>query len=992
MQTTETLLKGCLVCKREDVQPPAGTAARSLFTKEGKSFARCPGCGLIYQELAPTAEEVQAFYQEGYYEGFGGQSRTIQDARLSIYQNFLFRFESYRQTGRILDIGSGHGDFLTMAEERGWEGWGIEPSRRAWETAQKFLGARVLNQSVEAAQFPENHFDVITLWNVIDCLPDPTAVVQKAREWLAPGGVLVIRTPNVQFHLAIYQFYNRFKPLLKKLGWTKEASVFLRNNFDSRTLRRFLKESGFQTVRIQNGIMAQGDAYRVFSRSIFMQAGKAFIYNLACLVDILSGNRVLMGSNLIAFAVKGRERKNYDSRARALAARVRIKKTVLHLFSALGYLLGLSFWRRLFGKDREIRILCYHSVNEFRSSDVNVRESEFRKQMDFLTAHYSVISLEEAVNFLEKGSLPPSGAIVVTFDDGTEDNYRVAYPILREKGIPATVFLITGGEGPERKLPHIHDGESQYNRLLGWNQIREMAQSRIEFGSHSHGHSRLSQVSGEKSKFEILISKKKIEGEISRPARFFSYPYGTDVDFNPSVESWVREAGYRAAASAIFGANGKGADLFALRRIGIGASDNFFTFRAKLNGALDLLNFFEWKPIRKFIRWLDSVLLKEPPTLLVSVDFPPHTDGVSTISKELSERLTHRGREMIVIGPKDKGDKEFDRRQPYRVFRVPGYEWGYLRFLPIFLAMPFIVLASRVKKIFAMNIAYGGILSWALSFIQPLDYLIFAYGYEFEKVKTIPSLKKLYLSIYRRSKGIVACSELVRKRLIEFGVDREKIHVLYPAVDLNFFRPHGVPREFLERNGLIGRKILLTVGRLIERKGHDRVIQALPKVIQRVPDLLYCIVGIGSNEGNLRRQIREMDLESRVRLMGKVPNEELVYLYNACKIFIMPSREILDGGHIEGFGIVYLEANACGKPVIGGRSGGIREAVRDGETGLLVDPDSVDDIAEKIVTLLAQPEEAERLGAEGLAWVRNSFGWENYIKEAYRFLEGEPFP
>jgi len=981
---TKTLEGGCLLCEKEEAEP--------LLVQKGRSFVRCRSCGLIYQDPPPSAEESRKYYEKGYYEGFGDRNASIHEARRSLYRHFLSQCASYRRTGRILDIGSGYGDFLRMAQDEGWEVWGIEPSREASESTQKALGSQVANGTIESVDFPENHFDVITLWNVIDCLPDPVGALRKIREWLSPEGLVFIRTPNSFFHLAIHRLYLSFKPFLKRIGWNKEASVFLRANFDARTLPRLLHLAGFSRVQIRNGEPTQGDAYQVFSRSKITVLAKRGIYGVSRLVGFCTGNRLLMGSALVARGSKGIPHPRLEPTAMRL--RIVLKSVALHALAGAGYLLGLPFWYRILGRDREIRILLYHSINEFRKNDVNVRESQFRKQLDFLSANYEVIPVEEAVAILKKGDPPNQRLVALTFDDGYEDNYQVAFPLLKAKGFPATIFLLTGGGSPNRELTHLVDDQPQYNRLLRWDEVREMARSGISFGSHGQTHALLNELGPAELSREIFSSKERIESEIAQPVQFFSYPYGTSCDFDRRIEWWVREGGYQAAFSAIFGSNGKQASPYALRRIGIEASDTPFTFRAKLNGALGLLSLFDFPPIRRLVRWFDSLFLgglprsqkKGDPLLLVSVDFPPHTDGVSTISRELSARIARRGPPVFVIGPKDEGDKAFDAVQPYRVFRVSGYSWGYLRFVPILFRMPFVVWRFGIRKVFAMNIAYGGILSWILSFFSGPEYLIFAYGYEFEKVKKIPILRLLYQNIYRRAKGVVACSELVKERLILFGVEPEKIKVLYPAVDLDRYRPLKVPQAYLEKRKLVGRRILLTVGRLIERKGHDRVLQALPRILRSFPNVLYGIVGRGPHERKLREAVARLHLEEHVQFFGKVSEEELVWLYNACELFLMPSREISEGGHLEGFGIVYLEANACGKPVIGGRSGGVSEAIVDGETGLLVDPNSASEIRDKIIDLLSHPEKAQALGETGLQWVQRTFHWEHYVQRVCQLI------
>lgn len=961
------------------------------FEKNGKNFARCSACGLIFQDPPPSAQKSRCYYEREYYEDFGDQAnRQITEARQAVYDEFFSRFRDFpRQTGRLLDLGSGYGDFLKKAQGAGWEAWGIEPSREASERSRSEFSLKVVTGTVAETEFPEGHFDVITLWNVIDCLPDLKGSMTKIRRWLVPGGVLFIRTPNARFHWRLFQVYRIFRPWLEKLGWKKEASVFLATNFNRQALERLLSLEGFSKIRIRSGHPTRGDAYQVFARAGWMTFAKSLLYGLAGAAGFLSGQRVLIGPNLIATAVKGGRRLPFGIRAR-----LSLKKGMLHLFALIGYGLGFPLWSRLFGRHRRIPILLYHTVGNFAGSDLNVPGREFKKHLRFLKRKYSVIPLEEAVSHLESKKLPARPSVALTFDDGTRDNYDEVWPVLKEENCPATIFLLTKGEGPGRFLSHYPVTGPEGNRLLEWDQIGEMAGKGVSFGSHGESHRRLSLLSPREQEREIVDSKKKIESHLGRSVEFFSYPYGTSLDVTREVQDKVRAAGYRGAVLARFGTNGLRTDRWALRRIGIESCDTLFTLRAKLNGALGLLCLLDQPLIRRWIRGLDFLFLEkslvaaetESPLLLASVDFPPHTDGVSTISREICGRLARRGREIMALGPKDRDGERFDRLQDYRIFRVPGYEWGFFRFFPMLFKMPALVFRHGVKKIFAMNIAYGGILSWLLSFVVPLEYLIFAYGYEFEKVKRNPFLRALYRSIYRRAKGIVTCSDQVKERLIQFGVSREKIETLYPAVDLDRFFPREIPQEFRKRYRLEGRRVLLTVGRLVERKGHDQVLRALPKVITSFPETLYCISGIGPYERRLREIVRELKLEEQVRFLGRLPEGDLPLFYNGSEMVLMPSREIKTGGHLEGFGIVFLEANACGKPVIGGKSGGVREAIRDGETGFLVDPEDSDEIAEKIIFLLTDHEERAQMGKRGLEWVRSNFDWERYVDGVVKLL------
>jgi phosphatidylinositol alpha-1,6-mannosyltransferase len=182
---------------------------------------------------------------------------------------------------------------------------------------------------------------------------------------------------------------------------------------------------------------------------------------------------------------------------------------------------------------------------------------------------------------------------------------------------------------------------------------------------------------------------------------------------------------------------------------------------------------------------------------------------------------------------------------------------------------------------------------------------------------------------------------------------------------------------------LCGRRALLTVGRLVERKGHDKVLEALDFLRDKYSDLIYFVVGGGAFVERLRGMVRALELEDRVFFFENVRNEELALFYEAAELFVMPSRELNDGD-VEGFGIVYLEANLFSLPIIGGRSGGVPEAVVHGETGLLVDGENVGEIVMAVSRLLDNRQFADMLGQKGLRRARDEFRWE---KQASKLIE-----
>jgi phosphatidylinositol alpha-1,6-mannosyltransferase len=243
----------------------------------------------------------------------------------------------------------------------------------------------------------------------------------------------------------------------------------------------------------------------------------------------------------------------------------------------------------------------------------------------------------------------------------------------------------------------------------------------------------------------------------------------------------------------------------------------------------------------------------------------------------------------------------------------------------------------------------------------------------------------------QRATLVAACSRFTAEAVVALGVPRSRVRVAYPGVDTTRFSPRPDP-ELLGSSEPRAQSPepprLLTVSRLHERyKGHDTVIRALPLVLARHPGTRYVIVGDGPLRAYLARLAQSLGVEQAVRFRGEEPDDLLPSLYRACDVFVQLSREALVGGGAEGFGIACLEAAACGKPVVAGRSGGLPDAVQDGTTGVLVDPDDVADAADAIVALLDDAERARRLGEAGRARVLERFTWDHVLAQARRVFE-----
>lgn len=213
--------------------------------------------------------------------------------------------------------------------------------------------------------------------------------------------------------------------------------------------------------------------------------------------------------------------------------------------------------------------------------------------------------------------------------------------------------------------------------------------------------------------------------------------------------------------------------------------------------------------------------------------------------------------------------------------------------------------------------------------------------------------------------SIGVCAALVDV-LRGWGVDEKRLHVMRNGVDLQRFRPQ--PQAEARRElGLDGGPLLLSVGHLIERKGHDLVIGAMPRVLRRHPDARLFVIGEGQERGRLEAQLRSLGLERRVRLTGAVPNDRLAVWYSAADALVLASSR-------EGWANVLLESMACGAPVVATRIWGTPEVVADDEVGLLVDRRDSGALADGILALLARPRDraAVRRYAEGFGWDQTS--------------------
>ena len=377
--------------------------------------------------------------------------------------------------------------------------------------------------------------------------------------------------------------------------------------------------------------------------------------------------------------------------------------------------------------------------------------------------------------------------------------------------------------------------------------------------------------------------------------------------------------------------------------------------------------------------------------LMITRSFPPREGGGGNHAYGIARGLSTLGHKMIILAPPGVKTKEFDRQQNFPVIRIPGGNMKILRVIPTLFTALWVLRRYKIEMLFLITWASFGPIGLLFKKVFNIPYCILAFGADTILHPRIRWQKRVRMWTLSHLELAVANSHFTAQRLARLGVDESRIRVIPPGTDFGKVNLNVSVRDVVEKHNLIGQRVILTISRLSLHKGHDVVIKAMPIVLRHVPDAVYIIVGRGPAEPYLRSIVEKEGLKEKVLFAGFVPDSALRKYYLVSDLFIMVSREIQDIGTVEGFGIVFLEANACLKPVIGSTAGGIRDAILDGITGFLVDPLNHDAVAEAIIRVLTDRDLTLRMGEQGRRRVLAEFGWDvicGRIEREFREIVG----
>jgi phosphatidylinositol alpha-1,6-mannosyltransferase len=366
------------------------------------------------------------------------------------------------------------------------------------------------------------------------------------------------------------------------------------------------------------------------------------------------------------------------------------------------------------------------------------------------------------------------------------------------------------------------------------------------------------------------------------------------------------------------------------------------------------------------------------PALLVSENFPPAIGGSAVLLDNIYSRLPVP---VTVITDDAFPDERRHGSLPVLRRRLRTSRWGLSapRGLVHHLATAAAIrrCAARMDPrtvVHCGRILPEGVAARFARMAAGPPFVCWAHGEDLATAMSSRELTWVTRWVLRGASATFANSQNTKAFLSRFDIDPTSAPVVYPGVDCSRFRPDIDGRAIRRRHGLENALVLLSVGRLQARKGHDVAVRAVAALAPRFPDIRYLIIGTGEERARLEQLAVVHGVHNRVTFVGAVSDQELPAYYAACDIFVLPNR--VEQGDFEGFGIVFLEAAACGRAVVGGASGGVTESVAHGSTGLLVDGESVEAVVAALGTLARSPEVRQAYGIAGRKRVESRFTWE----------------
>ena len=374
---------------------------------------------------------------------------------------------------------------------------------------------------------------------------------------------------------------------------------------------------------------------------------------------------------------------------------------------------------------------------------------------------------------------------------------------------------------------------------------------------------------------------------------------------------------------------------------------------------------------------MELAVYSDKKVLLVTNDLGPRAGGIETFILGLLEGLPKNS--LLIYTSSQKGHAPFDAQLLEKFGATVIRDRA-----KILLPTPRITrkAVGILKQYEIQNVWFGaaaplGLMASQLRNGGASNIVALSHGHEVWWAK-IPILKQILRKIIKDVDKLGYLGAFTKNEISKATTEVNKLVQIAPGIDTNYFQPKKPNPALIAKYQLEGRRVIVCVARLVHRKGQDQLIKALPSILEKFPDAILLIVGQGPIEQMLRNSARQLGITHKVIFTGRVPHGDLADYICLGEVFAMPVRSRFFGFEVEGLGIAYLEASACGLPVVVGNSGGATDAVIDQVTGLLVDGTNVNEITDAICRLLADPAKAQAMGQAGRGWVISDWRLSNW--------------
>ena len=372
--------------------------------------------------------------------------------------------------------------------------------------------------------------------------------------------------------------------------------------------------------------------------------------------------------------------------------------------------------------------------------------------------------------------------------------------------------------------------------------------------------------------------------------------------------------------------------------------------------------------------------------LCITNDFGPRAGGIETFVMGLIERLP--ASRVIVYTSAQDNSEPYDRKwlEGFGVEVVRDKAKILLPTPGVAYCVNALVRERNISTVFFGAAAPLGLLAKGLRRAGAKHIVALTHGHEVWWSKVWPFTLAIKI-ISRQVNHLTYLGEFTRSAIAQ-SISKtagQSMVKIAPGIDTDHFSPQDATHLRSEL-GLVHKKVIVSVGRLVHRKGQDVLIEAMPTIIEQVPQAHLLMIGEGPYRSYLETRAKSLGIQESVTFIGRIQYADLPEYICVGDIFVMPSRSRLAGLEVEGLGIVYLEASACGLPVIAGNSGGAPDAVLHGETGLVVDGTRKADVAAATVELLLDSKRSKAMGARGREWIIQEWRWEIWSERFTKLL------